>query len=317
MDCGNGREAVYSIASQNCWCKTSKASSSEVQGQPPLIQQRQAKDPVPQFIPPPKTDITPELIDQALTAQPQNDALISSAIPYFLDGVVRVSLQLTGPVPYTLVVNCSTSFPCGGIGRPDPQPDLAMVPLVMNTGQGSPQTVVANCELIGINIYKQPILNYWVQDLDDGTVFSVVGNNIVVDIDKMNTTQSTALTLTTQTSLKQKRTTDNNLEYAYLDKRQMWGVKCTAACPFNFMTKLRGTDGHCGCIFEGSAEINKRDFMQPDNMNAKMTESSCAAMTCLTGGSPRPALYNPFHQTCWCISAPNIESNPNAWTPTS
>jgi hypothetical protein len=317
MDCGYGQEAVYSIVSKTCWCKTSSApASSEAQGQPRLIQQRQAKDPVPTFIPPPKTDDTQALIDQALTAQPQNNALISSAIPYFLDGVIRVYLQLTGPVPYTLPVNCTTSFPCGGIGGPDPQPNLAMVPLVVNAGQGAPQTVVANCELIGINIYKQPIINYWIQDLDDGNVWSVIGNNVVVDINKMNTTQSTALTLTTQTSTNQKRA-ENNMEYAYLDKRQMWGVNCNAACPFNFMTKLRGTDGHCGCIFEGPSDINKRDFIQPDNMNAKMTEASCAAMTCLTGGSPRPALYNPFHQTCWCISAPKIESNPNAWTPSS
>ena len=284
------------------------------------LRRRQAPpNPVPTFIPPPKQDITPELLQQALSAQPQNNAVVSSVIPYFLDGVIRTFLQLDGPVPYTLVVNCSTSLPCGSIGLADPQPNLGLVPLVMNQGQGQPQTQVADCECIGVNMYQPHIITYWIQKLKDGSVYSVVGNNIATDIDKMNTTQSTALTLVTLSQGASKRSVDENIEYVQLEKRQLWSVQCDRPCPFYHMSKVTGTDGYCGCMFHGADEkLHARGLVEPNPMNAKMTAEACAAMTCFnSGGDPTPALFHPFHLTCWCITQPYIESNPDAWSPSS
>jgi hypothetical protein len=295
------------------------------------LQRRQTPpDPVPTFIPPPKQDITPELIQQALSAQPQNVAMVSSMVPYFHDGVIRVYLQLDGPVAYTLVVNASTSLPCGAIGLVDPQPDLGLVPLVMNQGQGQPQTVVADCECIAVNMYQPHIITYWIQKLSDGSIYSVVGNNLVINIDKMNTTQSTALTLTALSPGARRRSVTDNIEYVRPVKRQIWRVNCNYACPFYHMRMVKSTDGTCACLFNGADEtfvtrrpdadpnLIARDLIQPDLMNAKMTAEACAAMTCFNnGGDPTPALFNPFHQTCWCITQPYIESNPDAWTPSS
>lgn len=298
------------------------------------LERRQAPpDPVPNFIPPPKQDITPELIQQSLSVQPQNQALVASIVPYFHDGVIRVSLQLDGPIATTLVVNASTSLPCGAIGLVDPQPNVALVPLVMNQGQGQPQTVVTDCEVIAVNMYQPGVLTWWIQKVTDGTIYSVVGKALLNDIDKMNTTQSTALALTVLTPGASKRSTSDNIEYVPHQKRQVFRVHCSYACPFYHMRKLKITDGSCACLFYGANEkfvdptANKhkeykeliaRDFIQPDTMNAKMTADACAAISCFnSGGDPTPALFNPFHQTCWCITQPYVESNPNAWTPSS
>jgi hypothetical protein len=287
---------------------------------PSRAQRRQvAPDPVSTFIPPPKTDITPELIQQALSAQPQNTAALTSLVPYFYDGVMRAYLQLAGPVAYTLVVNVSTSFPCGTIGLADPQPNVALVPLVVNQGQGQPKTSLADCECIAANMYQPHIITYWIQKLTNGNIYSVVGNNLVRDIDKMNTTQSTALTLTVLSTAANKRSIEDDIEYVKMDKRQIWRVNCNYACPLYHMTKIKSTDGQCACLMKGADEnFVARDLVQPDFMNAQMSEEACAAMTCFNdGGEPTPALFNPFHQTCWCVKQPYIESNPSAWTPSS
>ncbi|KAJ9608065.1 hypothetical protein H2200_007053 [Cladophialophora chaetospira] len=294
-------------------------------------ERRQAPpDPVPVFIPPLKQDITPELIQESLSVQPQNTALVTSIIPYFHDGVVRVYLQLDGPVTSTLVVNASTSLPCGPIGLVDPQPNVALVPLVVNQGQGQPQTVVADCECIAVNMYQPGVVTYWIQKATDGTIYSVLGTALLQDIDKMNTTQSTALTLTALSPGASKRSVPDNVDYVRPEKRQIWRVNCNYPCPFYHMRMLKGTDGTCACLFKGADEkfvdtragkyekFVARDFIQPDLMNAKMTADACAAISCFNnGGDPTPALFNPFHQTCWCITQPYIESNPNAWTPSS
>ena len=296
-------------------------SAAAVEQHPVYGPQRRQEpaNPVPTFIPPPKQDITPELIQQALAVQPQNSARVSSIVPYFHDGQIRVYMQLEGPVAITLVVNASTSLPCGTIGLVDPQPNLALVPLIMNQGQGQPQTVIADCECIAVNMYQPYVITYWIQKLNDGSIFSVVGSNLVKDIDKMNTTQSTVLTLTALAPGASKRRTLNNLDMVKPEKRQLWRVDCNSACPFDHMQMFTGTDGTCACLFKGADEkVIPRDLVQPDLMNAKMTEAACAAMTCFnSGGTPTPALFNPFHQTCWCIHQPYIESNPDAWTPST
>ncbi len=343
LSCDGDQEPFYSILSNSCYCGTMEDWHKKedetynavvaVEQQPVYdLQRRQAPppNPVPTFIPPPKQDITPELIQESLTVQPQNKAVVGSIIPYFHDGVVRVYLQLDGPVAYTLVVNASTSLPCGAIGLVDPQPNLALVPLVINQGQGQPQVVVADCEVIAVNMYQPGVITWWIQKVTDGTIYSVLGKSLVKDLDKMNTTQSTALALTALAPGASKRdeAADNNIQYVRPEKRQIWRVNCNYACPFYHMRMVKSTDGTCACLFSGAdekfvdtkgwrkyKEFIARDLIQPDMMNAKMTADACAAMTCFNnGGTPAPALFNPFHQTCWCITQPYIESNPDAWT---
>ena len=282
------------------------------------LQRRQAAAaPLPSFLPPRKQEITPELIQEALSVQPQNVAVISSILPLFLKGQIRIDMQLGGPVATTLIVFARTSFPCGNIGKVDPQPNLALVPLVINQGQGQPQTVVADCECIAVSILQPEIVTYWIQD-SDGGVYSVVGNNLVHDIDKMNSTQSTALSLTTLSTDASKRSVDESqVDYVVPEKRQFWRVSCNLACPLRHMRMLKGTDGTCACLFlDAKKRFDRRDLAQPDLMNAKMTPEACAGMSCFnTGGGSKPAVYHPFQETCYCVTQPYIESNPNAWKP--
>lgn len=273
---------------------------------------------IPSFIPPPKQDITPELINQSLTVQPQNTATVSSIIPYFKDDVFRVFMQLNGLVAETLAVNASTLLPCGGIGLADPQPNLALVPKIVQQGQGEPQVVVADCQCIAINMYSPTVITYWIQKLGDGNVFSVVGSNKVTDIDKMDTSQGAALSLVTLGS-HNKRSLPNAMEYLQPVRRQIFSIQCDAPCPFYHMHQIKGGDGYCGCMFnEAEEQLRSRGIAEPDVHNAKMTPEACIAMTCFnSGGEPRPAVFNPFSLTCWCTEQPYIESSPDAWSGSS
>ena len=80
----------------------------------------------PTFIPPPKTDITDELINQSLTVEPENTGTITGVMPDLMNGVLVMPLQLRGIAPI-VSLNCSTSFPCGAIGK-GPDPNILIVP---------------------------------------------------------------------------------------------------------------------------------------------------------------------------------------------
>lgn len=273
---------------------------------------------VPTFIPPPKQDLTPELLNQSLTVQPQNTATVSSMIPFFHDNVIQVYMQLNGLVADTLVVNCSASLPCGTIGITDPQPNLAMVPQTVQQGQGQPQVAIADCQCIAVNMYTPNVITYWIQKISDGTIYSVVGSNKVIGIDQMDTTQSTALTLVTLPK-GSKRSLSDQLEYIQPERRQIFSIQCDQPCPFYHMHVVRGSDGYCGCMFNGSdEELHARAILEPNVHTASMSAEACAAMKCFnSGGAPGPAVFNPFTLTCWCMSQPYIESNPSAWSPST
>ncbi|KIW49001.1 hypothetical protein PV05_10718 [Exophiala xenobiotica] len=271
---------------------------------------------IPTFIPPPKQDITPELLNQSLSVQPQNTATVSSIIPYFRENVLRIYMQLKGLVADTLVVNASASLPCSGIGL-DPEPKIAIVPKVVQQGQGQPQVQVADCQCIAVNMYIPNVITYWIQKLSDGTIYSLTGSNTVIDIDQMNTTQSTALSIVTLTVGRAKRSAANTLEYVQPERRQIFGIQCDKPCPFYHMHVIKSTDGYCGCIFNGAdkeMELSSRGITAPDINTATMTEAACKAMTCYNNDN-KPAVFNPFSLTCWCNTPPTIESNPNAWSP--
>jgi hypothetical protein len=282
---------------------------------------------VPTFIPPPKQSLTPELLNQSLTVQPQNTSTISGVIPYFRDDVLQVYMQMNGLVADTLVLNASASFPCDTIGL-DPEPNLAFVPKVVQPGQGQPSVTMVDCQCIGVNMYSPNVITFWVQKIVDGTIFSVVGSNKVMDINQIDTSQSTALSLVTVVAGTSKRSlpppskprVGGAVRYVKPVRRQIFHVECGAAgCPFLHMHMVKGSDGYCGCMFKGAdqkVELVPRGIVEPSVNNAKMTAEACHAMTCFNNGN-KPAVFNPFTLTCWCNTPPVIESNPSAWTDAS
>lgn len=223
-------------------------------------------------------------------------------------------MQLNGPVADTLVVNASASLPCGSIGL-DREPNLALVPKVVQKGQGQPQVVIADCLCIAVNMYTPNVITYWIQK-PDGSVYSLTGSNKVLGINKMDTTQSVALDLVALPSAASKRSPEVVLQYVQLQRRQLFHGPCDKPCPLYNMHKLKSTDGFCACMFNGADEVinlHERDMTEPDAYNAKMTPEACAAMTCFNGGD-RAAVFNPFSLTCWCVTQPYIDGNPSAWT---
>ncbi|KIW16251.1 hypothetical protein PV08_06302 [Exophiala spinifera] len=349
LECPSATEPFYSVLDQDCYCGTMEAWFAKEES---ILQQlenegrlavqkdifdeqypeeamrydlrRRQESPtastpahtaIPTFIPPPAQDITPELLNQSLSIQPQNTATISSIIPYFMDNVLSVYIQLKGMVADTLIVNASASLPCGGIGV-DPEPSLALVPKVVKQGEGQPQIQVADCQCIAVNMYDPNFITYWIQKISDGSIYSLTGSNKVIDIDKMDTTQSTALDLVTLSAAHTERSI-TNIEYVQPVRRQIFGIKCGQPCPFYHMQVIQTTDGYCGCMFHGADEkmdLSTRALIVPDINAATMTEAACKAMLCYNNGN-QPAVFNPFSLTCWCNSPPAIDYNAEGWKP--
>lgn len=144
------------------------------------------------YVPPPKTDITPELLAESLAVQPQNTATVAYTIPYFPAGVISFGCQMDGFIASTIVLNASTEIPCEGINTMQPVPNIELRPKEINNGNETAS--IPECSIIAVNMYDPNILTYWIQD-STGAVFSATGSNKVVNIDQLNTTASTALIL--------------------------------------------------------------------------------------------------------------------------
>lgn len=223
--------------------------------EPPL-----SKDTNFTYVPPPKTDITPELIAQSLAVQPQDTATVGSVMPHFQDGVIAFGVQLNGLVAATMTLNASTSLPCANIGSPgQSQPDLVLQP--KDIENGTMQAYVPDCNIIAVNMYDPVLINYWVMNAN-GSIFSLIGNNKVMNIGRLNSTASTSLVLRAYPAGTAKR----DLEVA---------------------TFLEGMS------------ILKRSMSPPGPHTALMTPEACAAMKCTNNGG-KAALFNPFTKTCWC-----------------
>lgn len=219
------------------------------------------------FVPPPKTDITPALLAESLSVQPQDTATVGSIMPRFQDGVISYGVQLNGLIAATMTLNASTSLPCANIGQPgQPQPDLVLRPKDVDNGTAQPY--VPDCNIIAVNMYDPNVIHYWVMNAN-GAVFSLVGNNKVVDIDQLNSTASTSLVLRAKLAGNVKR------------------------------------DLVAAAVREGT-EIVKRALSQPDHHTASMTAEACAAMKCNNNGG-KAAVFNPFTKTCWCQDPVYVE----------
>ena len=266
---------------------------------------------VPTYVPPPKTDITQELINQSLTVQPQDTATVSSVIPQLKDGVITFLIQLNGIVASTLAMNASTSFPCDTVGS-GIDPNIVLVPKYVQ--EGTQQTTIADCMCIAANMYDRNVITYWIQNCD-GEIFSLVGSNKVHDIDRINTSAPIALSLRPSVG-SAKRNVFLPTNFVVPKRRQIFNVDCNNVCPFEGMKFFEGRNDHCGCMFKKSLEASDlwaRGIAEPDASEATMTAEACAAMTCINNGG-RPAMFNPFSLTCWCADPAYVENNPSGWS---
>ena len=266
-------------------------------------------NPVTTYIPPPKTDITPALINESLSVQPQNTATISSVQIHIPDGKITFYFQLNGPVASTLAINASTSLPCGSIGT-DPQPDISIVPKNVEQGYGEQQTVIPDCLCFAVNMYNPNIINFYVSN-EQGKMFSLTGSNKIIDIDKLDTSQTLALDLVPIPAGSQKRSTVSTTNYVPLKARAIFGIQCGQPCPFPYMRHVTGSDGGCACIFSEGTIVDKRGVSAPDMYTSVFSKEACEAITCLETG--KPARFNPLSLSCMCVDPAYIESNPSAW----
>jgi hypothetical protein len=270
---------------------------------------------LPVFIPPPKQDITPELINQSLTVQPQNSAVVSSVIPHLADEVLTFLVQLDGVVASTLSMNASTIFPCGSIGA-DPQPNIMLVPKYVK--DGTQQTIIANCRCIAVSMFVPKVLTYWIQKID-GTIYSLVGPSLISHIDKIDTGSPIALSLlpTLDNAITPRDIASTKIVAP--TRRQVFkSVVCDRKCPEGMEPipgNLTKVPPECGCLAKPgqSLKVKPRALKQPDAYTATMTEEVCKAMQCMNNGD-KPAMHNPFSMTCWCPDPVIIEDNPSAWT---
>ena len=271
---------------------------------------------VPTFIPPPKTDITPQLIDQSLAIQEQNTATISSVVIHIPDGKITFYFQLNGIIADTLAVNASTSLLCGAIGL-DSEPDISVVPKYVQQGQGAPQTIVADCLCVAVNMYNPNVINFFILN-EQGKTFSLTGSNKILDIDKLDTSQPLALSLMPILPGTQKRDALNTANVVPLRSRQILGVPCGQSCPYGTIALAQSSDGDCFCVFNDNNKTNvlERGVSPPDMYTATMSKEACEGIICHDNGG-KPAMFNPFSLTCWCVDATYVEDNPSGWIPSS
>jgi len=228
------------------------------------------------YVPPPKTDITPALLEQSLASQPQHTATIGSIMAHFQQGVLSFGAQLNGLVAATMTLNASTELPCDGIGGQH-QPDLEIRP--KNVYNGTAQTYVPDCQVVAVNMYNPEVINFWVLD-NNGSIHSLVSSNKIVNLDQLNTTASTSLVLRTK--------------QPDVAKRELSMHDCA-------------TVGH------GVARraVERRGLSETDSHTAIMTAEACAAMKCINNGGD-PAIFNPFTNTCWCKDPVYVETDYSA-----
>ena len=237
-----------------------------------ILLERETEDPDFTYIPPPKTDITPELLAQSLANQPQDTATIVSVMPYFSDDVIQYGAQMNGFVASTLSLNASTELPCDGIGSPAQPADLELRP--KDIDNGTAQAHIPDCSIVAVNMYNPNVINYWVQTRN-GTMHSLVGSNKIVNIDQLNTTASVSLVVRAKSLTMQKR-----------DLASVEGLEIGRAI--------------------AARAIERKAVVPPDPHTASMTAEACAAITCNNNGG-QPAVYNQFTKMCGCREPSLVE----------
>jgi hypothetical protein len=270
---------------------------------------------VPTFVPPKPVDITLPLINQSLTQQEQNTATISSAVIHIQAGVITFFFQLNGIVAATLAVNASTYIPCGAIGA-TPQPEIGVVPKYVQPGTGNQQTIVADCLCVAVNMYNPDVINYYIMN-SVGKVYALAGSNKIIDIDKMDLSKMNAVNIVPIMASSQKRDEALGGPIVPLRRRRVSTISCEDACPVH-TESLNKREDVCACL-DGSSQgeqLHKRGVSTPNMYTAAFSKEACAAITCHNNGD-KPAIFNPFDASCWCVDAPLIEDIPSGWTPST
>ncbi|RMD42235.1 hypothetical protein DV735_g2883, partial [Chaetothyriales sp. CBS 134920] len=268
---------------------------------------RSMDGPRPSFLPPPNTNITPELINQSLSVQPENTATISSVLIHIPQGVLTVTFQMNGVIADSMSVNASTSMICGAIGS-EPEPEIEIVPKAAAQGQVSNETAAAeaDCLCIAVNMYNPNVINLWVMDRQ-GQVFALASSNKIVNIDQLDPGLAEALSLVPIPAGSQKRDVASLARMSNvipLQTRQVLKVGCGRACPFSYMRHVMSADGRtCGCVFQHAgataAAMGRRGVVE---YWATMSKDECEAMLCLdSAGKAAAAVFNPFAKACWCL----------------
>lgn len=225
------------------------------------------------YVPPPQTDITPQLLAESLAIQPQNTATVSSIFPQFRLGVISYGVQLDGFIAATITLNASTSLPCDRIGS-SIEPDLVLKPAQVTNATAQP--VVMDCEVIAINMYDPNVITYWVQK-HTGGIFSLAGSNKVENIGGINAATSTSLVLRAQPPHQSKRSEEH---------------VCTPDCPHMITARA----------------LDRRAISPPDMHTSTFSAEACAAITC-NSNDGKPALFNPFTRTCGCPGQAFVETD--------
>ena len=273
---------------------------------------------VPTFVPPPKEDLTPELLNQSLSTQHQNTAKVASVIAHLADEVITVLVQLDGIVANLIAMNASTTFPCGSIGS-KPEPNIMLVP--KHVQGGTQQTIIANCRCIAVNQLEPDLINWWVLNQLDGSLLSLAGKAEVTDIDKIDTGAPIALSMFAGSVSPSKREDVASANIIELPRRQVLKADiCDRRCPAGMKPipgDLLKNPPQCGCLAQEPREFPKlamRGLSTPGPYTAVMDEAACIAMKC-TNNNDKPAMWNPFDMQCWCAGPTFLEHNENAWSP--
>ena len=227
------------------------------------------------FLPPLKTDITPQLIQQSLSQQPQSLGQISAVQPFFLDGVIQFTMSLAGSTGSTgMLMNASTKIPASTIGNNN-EPSLIIVPESVKNGSEIVTTETAT--IIAMNMYNTEYLNFWVL-LNNGTTIPLLSDCKVHDIDRID--PSTARVAIMPSPLEKR---DSRSGSASLSQAMARGISKRAADSVPLGNTKRGIEG-----------VN--------SYNTKMTQKSCNNMNCtINNESP---MWNMFTATCYCETTP-------------
>ncbi|RMZ76228.1 hypothetical protein DV738_g5071, partial [Chaetothyriales sp. CBS 135597] len=263
---------------------------------------RSTDGPRPSFLPPPNTNITPELINQSLSVQPDNTATISSVLIHIPQGVITLTFQMNGVIADSMSVNASTSMMCGAIGS-EPEPEIEIAPKTAVQGQASNETAVADCLCIAVNMYNPNVINLWVLDRQ-GRVFALASSNKIVNIDQLDLGLPEAISLVPIPAGSQKRDVPGPApvgSFIPLQTRQVLKVGCGKACPFSYMRHMVSADSRtCGCVFQhaGVGAMGRRGVVE---YWASMSKEECEVMMCLGSSGKAAAVFNPFTRACWCL----------------
>ena len=242
------------------------------------------------FIPPPKTDITPALIQQSLSEQPQSLGQISSVQPFFKDGVIRFTMNLIGSVGSNgFLLNASTKIPASTIGNNN-EPSLVIVPQSVINGTEMVTTNFAT--IMAVNMYSKDYLTFWVM-LNNGTLVALLSDTKVHDIDRIDPTTS-AVSIMAAPFTGRKRETRLTSAMALQEDADEITSRATP--------QAQGVNG-----------VTKRGIEGVDTYNAKMTQGACEAMKCTI--NDEGPLWNMFTRTCYCETIQSYWTvNPSADT---